>query len=81
MIESYNALPPMYKALLSAGELIILEVSPHCYMRTGTAGMSKSKLGAIEILKKGVMTQFQDDMTRINWQSQQYIPNLSTKGE
>ena len=56
MIESYNALPPMYKALLSAGELIILEVSPHCYMRTGTAGMSKSKLGAIEILKKGVMT-------------------------
>lgn len=81
MIESYNALPPMYMARLSGGELVILEISPHCYMRTGTAGMSKTKLGAIEVLKKGVMTKFQDDITLINWQSQQYIPNLSIKGE
>lgn len=73
MLDRYEELSPMYKAELSSGELVVLEVSPHCYMRVGTKDLGRTKLEAIEILKKSVMERFLTDMKCIDWQSQQYV--------
>lgn len=77
MLDCYNNLPVMYKAELSRMELIILEVSPHQYMRFGTSGLGRTKVEAIEILKKRIMDQFQSDMQCIDWQARQFIPRVA----
>lgn len=67
---------PMYRAELSRGELIIIEVAPGVIRRTGHQGLSATKFEACEQLKKDIMQEFRNDMRCVDWQSQQYIRDL-----
>ena len=72
MIDDYIELPYMYKAELIKTELVLTEVSPLIYMRFGTQGLGKTKVEAIEILRKGIMVKFNREMGCINWQAREY---------
>lgn len=73
MNPQYDNLPDMYRAELVAGDLNVVPVTGHIYMRIGTAGLNESKIGAIEDLKLRMMNIFQMQMKQIDWQANKYI--------